>query len=82
MLIYLPARYCHNAIGGVREWTGVYVFYQIAEQVSWQKGQLLCPYSCSWTNNHAYRVEKVVAPVARKVDNGIHRINRQPVDKC
>ena len=35
VLIYLPASYCHNAIGGVREWTGVYVFYQVAEQESW-----------------------------------------------
>lgn len=42
VLIYLPANYCYNATGGVREWTGVYVFYQTAEQVSWQKGQLLC----------------------------------------
>ena len=35
VFIYLPASYCHNAIGGVREWTGVYVFYQVAEQESW-----------------------------------------------
>ena len=57
-MIYPPASYCHNAIGGVREWTGVYVFYQIAEQESWQKGQLLCSYSRSWTNNHGCGVEK------------------------
>ena len=60
VLIDLPASYCHNAIGGVREWTGVYVFYQIVEQESWKKGQLLCSHSRSWTNNHAYRVEKVL----------------------
>ena len=41
LLFILSANYCYNAVGGVREWTGVYAFYQTAEQMFWQKGKLL-----------------------------------------
>lgn len=36
---FLPANYSYNASGGVREWTGIYILYQTAEQVSRAKGQ-------------------------------------------